>query len=96
MAELAAGLDLLLRKRGLFCSKKARTRLACHRLSEAKVGAVTGFAIVGAGAIGLATPYGAVGNGTAAHGSRLSQFGGKSANVGWNIGRNRHNLSYGI
>ena len=96
LAELAAGLDLLLRKRGLFSSKKARTRLALHGLSEAEVGPVPGFVIVGAGAIGLATPYGALGNRTAAHGSRLSQFGGKSVNVGRNVGRSGHDSSYGI
>lgn len=96
MAELAAGLDLLLRESGLFSIQKARARLAFHGLSVAEAGAVAGLVVGGAGAIGLATSYGAFGNRTAAHGPRLSQYGGELANVGRNVGRIEHDSSYGM
>lgn len=93
-AELAASRDLLPCESGLLGGEKPRTRLAPNRLSEAVVRAVAGFGVGGAGATGLAAPDGAFGNRAAAHGLWLSQCCGEIANLGGDIGRSGHSLSY--
>ncbi len=60
--------------------------------SETEVGAVAGFGIGGACAIGLAAPDGAFGNRTAAHGPRLCQFGGELTNIGRNVPSSGHSF----
>jgi hypothetical protein len=95
-AELAASRDLLPGDCGLFAREKPGTRFAPYSLSQAEVGAVTGFGVGGAGATGLAAPNGAFGNRAAAHGLWLGQCGGEMANLGGDIGRSGHGLSYNI
>ena len=89
-AELAASRDLLPGDCGLLGREKPGTRLAPYGLSQAEVGAVTGFGVGGAGATGLAAPNGAFGNRAAAHGLWLSQRCGELANLGGDIGRSGH------
>jgi len=89
-AELAASRDLLPGDCGLFGREKPGTRLAPYGLSQAEVGAVTGFGVGGAGATGLAAPNGAFGNRAAAHGLWLRQRCVELENLGWDIGRSDH------
>jgi len=93
-AELAASRDLLPGDGGLFGREKPGTRLAPYGLSQAEIGAVTGFGVGGAGTTGLAAPDGAFGNRAAAHRLWLSQCCGEMANLGGDIGRSSHDLSY--
>jgi hypothetical protein len=95
-AKLTASRDLLPGDCGLFGREKPGTRLAPYGLSQAEVGAVAGFGVSGAGATGLAAPNGAFGNRAAAHGLWLSQCGGEIANLGGDISRSGHALSYSI
>ena len=93
-AELAASRDLLPCDCGLLAREKPGTRFTPYGLSQAEVGAVTGFGVGGAGATGLAAPNGAFGNRAAAHGLWLRQCCGEIANLGGDIGRSGHALSY--
>jgi hypothetical protein len=95
-AELAASRDLLPSDRSLVAREKPGTRLTPYGLSQAEVGAVTGFGVGGAGATGLAAPDRAFRNRAAAHGLWLSQCCGEIANLGGDIGRSGHDISYNI
>ena len=89
-AKLAPGGNLLLSDTGLLGGQKPGAGLASHRLSQAMVRAVAGLGVVGASAARLATPNRALGQRTAAHGLRLSQFVGELADTGRDFGRDGH------
>lgn len=93
-AELAASRDLRPGDCGLSSREKPGTRLSPYGLSQAEVGAMSGFGVGGAGATGLAAPNGAFGNRAAAHGLWLCQCRGETANLGGDIGRSGHGSSY--
>ena len=90
LAKLAASRNLLLGHGGLLRGKKPRPRLATHCLGQALVRTVAGLGIAGASAARLAALDEAFGNRAAAHGLRLSQFGGELADAGWNFRRSSH------
>ena len=66
--KTTTGINLLPGQAGLFRIEKARVRLACNRVGEAVVGAVTSLGVLRTSAAWFAAPDGTFGQRAAAHG----------------------------